>query len=957
MDFNLFRQGFAATLSACILATLLGAQAPAPALLSHADGAPTTTANAASASLGISATTGVSRFASDDGRFVVVNSRATDLVPGFVKSNTAADLFLLDRVTGTYKLISHIPGSTTQTGNGGSGTATISGDGLWVAFTSAATNLVAGVTDTNGQSDVFLYDVANDVVSLVSKSGSNPNATANGRTIGCQISADGRYVASYTLATDFAPGITDTNGTNDIVLYDRQTDTNRIVTHTAASATTTFTPAGSQPDAFRLSFALSADYLIYICGGTDLVAGQVDTNDFGDLFCYDIAANTNTLITHTFSSNVTAATAGCYSGAISADGNYVLFHHNASNLVNGTDTNSNFDLFLWDRNTNTNTLVSHVAGQPTTASSSITVSGPPPLPATYNGVISADGRYCAYFHGANDLVSGQSGNGSNLFLYDRVAGTNTLVTRQPGSTTVAIGGMGGMGDNLDAAMSADGRYVAYACAATNLVTGVTDTNGVNDIFLFDRTSGTNVLLSRTLASATTTANGTPSRLTMSRNGALVVFQSTATDMAATDTNGVSDLFGVPLGAVIGNVSPAGGSTVGGYTVTVTGRGFSGVTAASLGGTAVSALNVASDTSLTFTAPAHAVGVVDLSLVSAFTTVTATGVFTYNSPPSLSSVAPSSGPATGGTSVTLTGSAFTGATSVTFGGVAATFAVINDTTITATTPAHAVGAVSVIVTNPMGSNAANTAFSYTVPAPTVSNVSPASGDVAGGYTATITGTNFISVNGVTFGGAAATNVTATSSTTITCTVPSHAAGVVSVEVTTATGTSAVNTLFTYFVPAAPQQLDITRSGTPIGHGSIDTAPPAQVGTGLTLIYTLSNLGGQDLVLSGPVAYASANNCVVSLVQPATTIAGGNSSPLEVSITPAATGTFSVVITVASNDPTRNPWSWTVSGTAAPSSPNGGGGKTKGSSGGGCAAGAGSLPLLALLLPMLARRRRR
>ncbi|MCC7509415.1 MAG: IPT/TIG domain-containing protein [Planctomycetes bacterium] len=957
MYVNLFRRGLGFMILAGLFAAVLGAQAPVPTLLSHANGTPTTAANAASSSLGMSSTTGVSRFVSDDGRYVVVNSRATDLVSGFVKSNSAADLFLLDRVSSTYKLISHVPGSTTQTGNGGSGTATISADGLWVAFTSAATDLVSGVTDTNGQSDVFLYDVANDTVRLVSRSGSNPNATANGRTIGAQISADGRYVASYTLATDFAPGITDTNGTNDIVLYDRNTDTNRIVTHTAASTTTTFTAAGSQPDAFRISFALSADYLIYICGGTDLVASQVDTNTFGDLFCYDIAANTNTLITHTFSSNVTAATAACYSGAISADGNYVLYHHNASNLVNGTDTNSNFDLFLWDRNTNTNTLVSHVAGQPTTASSSITVSGPPPLPAVYNGVISADGRYCAYFHGATDLVSGQSGSGSNLFLYDRVTGTNTLVTRQPGSTTIAIGGMEGMGGNLDAAMSADGRYLAFACAAANLVTGVTDSNGVNDIFLFDRTSGSNVLLSRTLGSATTTANGTPSRLTISRNGALVVFQSTATDMAVTDTNAASDLIGVPLGALVGNVSPAGGSTVGGYTVTVTGRGFSGVTAASLGGNAVSALNVASDTSLTFTAPAHAVGVVDLALVSAFTTVTATGVFTYNSPPLLNNVAPSSGPATGGTSVTLTGSAFTGTTSVTFGGVAATFTVNSDTSISATTPAHAVGAVSVIVTNPLGSNAANTAFTYTVPAPTVGNVSPASGDVAGGYTATITGTSFVSVSGVTFGGTAATNVSATSSTTVTCTVPSHAAGVVSVEVTTATGTSAANTLFTYFVPAAPQQLDITRSGTPVGHGSVDTTPPAQAGTGLTLIYTLSNLGGQDIVLAGPVTHSGANNCAVSLVQPATTITGGNSSPLEVTVTPAASGSFSVVITVASNDPTQNPWSWTVSGTAAPSTPNGGGSKSGGSSGGGCAAGAGSLPLLALLLPMFVRRRRR
>jgi len=90
-------------------------------------------------------------------------------------------------------------------------------------------------------------------------------------------------------------------------------------------------------------------------------------------------------------------------------------------------------------------------------------------------------------------------------------------------------------------------------------------------------------------------------------------------------------------------------------------------------------------------------------------------------PTVTSVTPNSGPGAGGNTVTITGTGFTGATSVTFGGVAATsFAVVNDTTITSVVPSSSAnGAVSVIVTNAVGSNAANSLYSYVIPTPTLS----------------------------------------------------------------------------------------------------------------------------------------------------------------------------------------------------------------------------------------------
>lgn len=167
-------------------------------------------------------------------------------------------------------------------------------------------------------------------------------------------------------------------------------------------------------------------------------------------------------------------------------------------------------------------------------------------------------------------------------------------------------------------------------------------------------------------------------------------------------------------------------------------------------------------------------------------------------PTVTSVTPSSGPTTGGNSVTIAGTGFTGATSVTFAGVAATsFSVVNTTTITATVPAGTAGTASVIVTTPAGSNAANTLYTYVAP-PTVTAIDPSTGPVAGGNTVTIIGTGFTGATSVTFAGAAATNFTVVSATTIMATVPPGTAGTASVIVTTPAGSNAANTLYAYVV---------------------------------------------------------------------------------------------------------------------------------------------------------------
>jgi hypothetical protein len=178
-----------------------------------------------------------------------------------------------------------------------------------------------------------------------------------------------------------------------------------------------------------------------------------------------------------------------------------------------------------------------------------------------------------------------------------------------------------------------------------------------------------------------------------------------------------------------------------------------------------------------------------------------GLLSTSPTPTVSSVAPTAGPAMGGTAVTITGTNFVANATVSMGGSAATnVSVLNSTTITATTPSHAAGAVSVTVTNPDGqSGTRSSGFTYTssLPAPTVSSVAPTSGPTTGGTAVTLTGTNFVANATVSVGGSAATNVSVVNSTTITATTPAHAAGAVSVTVTNPDGQSGTRSSgFTY-----------------------------------------------------------------------------------------------------------------------------------------------------------------
>jgi hypothetical protein len=206
-------------------------------------------------------------------------------------------------------------------------------------------------------------------------------------------------------------------------------------------------------------------------------------------------------------------------------------------------------------------------------------------------------------------------------------------------------------------------------------------------------------------------------------------------------------------------------------------------------------------------------------------------------PQLTTVSPTSGPAAGGTTVTLTGQNFASGATVTVGGTAATgVVVVSGTQITAKTPPHAQGSANVTVTNPGGQSATLAGgFTFVAPAPTITGVSPASGTTAGGSAVTLTGQNFASGARVTFGGAAATSVVVVSATQITANTPPHAQGSVNVTVTNSDGQSGTLASGFTFVALAPTVTSVSPNSGPSGGGTRVTLTGMSFVSGATVTF--------------------------------------------------------------------------------------------------------------------------
>jgi len=256
---------------------------------------------------------------SADGKFVAFHSTATNLIG--LDTNGVADVFLRWLDSGVTSRVS--VNSEGTAGNGASTDATLSADGRYVAFTSAATNLLVDdddhASDTNGFNDVFLRDRSLGITIVVSQSDSE--ALANQNSWGGSVSADGSRVSFTSQASNLVAS--DTNGVNDVFVRDVSTKTTSLV-----SVKTDGTQAGAV--SYLSTISGNGRYVAFYSAATNLVAG--DTNGLFDLFVRDLTLST----TERASVGVAGAEANNnagYSPGISQDGRYVSFYSNASNLT------------------------------------------------------------------------------------------------------------------------------------------------------------------------------------------------------------------------------------------------------------------------------------------------------------------------------------------------------------------------------------------------------------------------------------------------------------------------------------------------------------------------------------------------------------------------------------------------------------------------------------------------
>lgn len=302
--------------------------------------------------------------------------------------------------------------------------------------------------------------------------------------------------------------------------------------------------------------------------------------------------------------------------------------------------------------------------------------------------------------------------------------------------------------------------------------------------------------------------------------------------------------------VVTGISPSMGPVSGGTVVTISGSAFTGASAVYFGAQAATSYTINSDSSITATAPAETAGTVDITVKnSGGTSLNGTAdQFTFVSQAIVSAVSPAVGATSGGKTVTISGSNFKNANSVKFGALAAMSYTINsDSSITATAPAAAAGTVDICVCNMAGNSVAVMAdhFTYVV-APTVTGVSPASGPVSGGTSATISGTSFIGVTAVTFGTLAATSFTVNNNGSITAVAPAQLAGYYDIMVTGPAGTSPVvpSDRYTYLA-AAGLSGSVSTSKTAANLTTLGTSDWAHWGKNSTPGYDHKLTGGGQI----------------------------------------------------------------------------------------------------------------
>ncbi len=497
--------------------------------------------------------------------------------------------------------------------------------------------------------------------------------------------------------------------------------------------------------------------------------------------------------------------------------------------------------------------VADVGGSTASASTAVAVAGVPPAVTRVNPVWGPPGG------GTAVTISGAFLSNATGVLFGSTAAPQFTLNADGTLTAVAPAGAAGTVDvtvtspyGSSATSAADQfSYISTAPAVTGVSPSSGPTSGGNTVTI----TGTNLAdvtgvsfgsagaTSFTIVSNTSVSAVVPAAL------AGTVDVTLASPLGASAATAADRYTYVGTPPTVTGVSPLTGPSSGGTVVTITGTNLNGASAVSFGGTAAASFQVLSSTTIRATSPALTAWVtVDVKVTTPYGTSATSSAdwFTPVPAPTISAISPASGPPAGGTAVTISGTYLANATAVSFGGTPALqFRANSDGTLTAVSPAGAVGTVDVTVTNPYGTSPTSAAdqFSYISTGPTVTGVSPSSGPTGGGNTVTISGTNLSDVNGVSFGSTAATSFTVVSNTSISAVVPAALAGTVDVTVASPLGASPVAAADQYtYVATPPTVTSLSPSSGPWSGGTVVTI-------------TGTNLNGASAVSFGGTAAAS------------------------------------------------------------------------------------------------------
>ncbi|HEX8913905.1 MAG TPA: hypothetical protein VF796_16265 [Humisphaera sp.] len=419
--------------------------------------------------------------ASDDGRFVLFASDASDLVAG--DANGVADLFVRDTKAGTTTLVSVAAGGGTGAGESGlvagddTRGAAISGNGRFVVFASAADDLVAN--DANGGADVFLRDLTAGTTALVTVNAAGTASATNAGENAVQawgtpaVSDDGRFVAFGSTAANLVANQEDDGDAPDTFVRD-------LGTGTTVQLSNAVTSEPSSSDSTTQSMSADGRFVAFATRTRSAAAVPEGTAP-SQVYLYDTSTG-QTTVASVAPDGTTPGDGDSVGPKISGDGRVLVWRTRATNLVAGMTRGAAadeeaYDLVRRDLTTGATTLVSHAAGSATTGGND----------RTGAANLSEDGRFVTYYSLASDLASVADANSAqDAFLYDAATGVNTVLsTAAAGGATADLGAAPSPGGEDAPAISASGRFVVFGSFSTDIDAADVPSNLVPGLFRRD----------------------------------------------------------------------------------------------------------------------------------------------------------------------------------------------------------------------------------------------------------------------------------------------------------------------------------------------------------------------------------------------------------------------------------------------------------------------------------------